>query len=353
MIFETLNASAEKGELMLVGGGMCHWHLRRDGQLTIREIISMRRGAGSQILERLRLTPGATSLFAKCPAGLKANEWYSKRGFHVERMEVTRTGRKLLHWRLNLVEQKRRPNVGGMELIYCANGNPRYAQIAIDAGWRYGAQIPGSVGYRPYFIDQDWKNPDREKYMAALAEHRPHLATVLDWERLKQLDEVISWAEEAAQYVSYVVIIPKVPGEVGRIPEKVAGKPTRLGYSVPTKYAGTPCQLWEFGDRPVHLLGGNPKKQFELAQVLNVWSADMNYHRMVSDYGRYYTASDIGKIKNWPQLEEVDGYILDGPYEAFKRSCRNIKAQYEQILALPKKAAPAPQLAMWTAAELV
>lgn len=39
MIFETLNESNERGELLLVNGGMCHYHLRRDGQLTIREII--------------------------------------------------------------------------------------------------------------------------------------------------------------------------------------------------------------------------------------------------------------------------------------------------------------------------
>ena len=44
MIFETLYESAQRGELLLVNGGMCHWHLRRDGQLTIREIISTRPG---------------------------------------------------------------------------------------------------------------------------------------------------------------------------------------------------------------------------------------------------------------------------------------------------------------------
>lgn len=39
MIFETLCESAKRDELILVDGGFCHWHLRRDGQLTIREII--------------------------------------------------------------------------------------------------------------------------------------------------------------------------------------------------------------------------------------------------------------------------------------------------------------------------
>jgi len=30
------------------------------------------------------------------------------------------------------------------DLIYCADGNSRYAQIAIDNGWYYGAQMPNT-----------------------------------------------------------------------------------------------------------------------------------------------------------------------------------------------------------------
>lgn len=100
MIFQTLYESAQRGELLLVDGGLCHWHLRRDGQLTIREIISTRRGAGYEMLTRLRSTPGAMSLFAKCPADLPANAWYERRGFVCEGTETTRTGRELRLWRL-------------------------------------------------------------------------------------------------------------------------------------------------------------------------------------------------------------------------------------------------------------
>jgi hypothetical protein len=102
MIFETLHESAQRGELLLVDGGMCHWHLRRDGQLTIREIISTRPGAGGEMLARLKATPGASSLFAKCPADLAANEWYARRGFVLEATETTKSGRELNHWRLIL-----------------------------------------------------------------------------------------------------------------------------------------------------------------------------------------------------------------------------------------------------------
>ena len=102
MIFETLYESAQRGELLLIDGGLCHWHLRRDGQLTIREIISTRPGAGSAMLVVLRQTPGALSLFAKCPADLPANGWYARRGFADEGTETTPSGRTLRLWRLNL-----------------------------------------------------------------------------------------------------------------------------------------------------------------------------------------------------------------------------------------------------------
>lgn len=102
MIFDALWDSAQRGELLLVDGGLCHFHLRRDGQLTIREIISTRPGAGSEMLARLREVEGATSILARCPAHLASNEWYRKRGFVLEAQEHTRRGTPINVWRLPL-----------------------------------------------------------------------------------------------------------------------------------------------------------------------------------------------------------------------------------------------------------
>jgi hypothetical protein len=102
VIFETLWDSARRGELLLIDGGMCHWHLRRDGQLTIREIIAVRRGAGSEMLARLAAVPGARCIVAKCPADLDANAWYVRKGFALARTETTRTGRRVNAWRRDL-----------------------------------------------------------------------------------------------------------------------------------------------------------------------------------------------------------------------------------------------------------
>lgn len=111
MIFETLFESAQKGELLLVEGGLCHWHkCKRDnpkrkiqaGQITIREIISIKPGAGTKMLDRLKTVYGVTSIFARCPVDLASNQWYQKRGFDLEGQEVTKNGRKLNLWRLRL-----------------------------------------------------------------------------------------------------------------------------------------------------------------------------------------------------------------------------------------------------------
>lgn len=102
MIFETLYNSAKNNELLLIDGGMCHWHLRKDGQITIYEIISTRRGAGSEMLQVLRDVPGAISIVARCPADLSANLWYAKRGFVLDGTETTKTGKSLKRWKLPL-----------------------------------------------------------------------------------------------------------------------------------------------------------------------------------------------------------------------------------------------------------
>ena len=102
MIFDALWQSAQRGELLLIDGGFCHWHLRRDGQLTIREIIATRRGAGTAMLKTLAQTPEAACIVAKCPADLDANDWYERRGFLCIAVEQSRTGRQINVWRLDL-----------------------------------------------------------------------------------------------------------------------------------------------------------------------------------------------------------------------------------------------------------
>lgn len=98
MIFESLHGSAKAGELLLVDGGYCRWHMRRDGVITIYEIISTRPGAGWEML--LRLIEKRAPIQAKCPADLPANHWYRRRGFQLVDTETTQSGRRLNLWML-------------------------------------------------------------------------------------------------------------------------------------------------------------------------------------------------------------------------------------------------------------
>ncbi len=201
--------------------------------------------------------------------------------------------------------------------------------------------MPGTVYYPPHFVDQDWKKPDRERYMAAIREHRPHMATVLDWERDQQLPEVLSWAEEVTPFVEQVVIIPKVMGGIPQLPRRIAGREVVLGYSVPTRYGGTELPIWEFAGWPVHLLGGSPHRQLHLAHYCRVNSADGNYTaKMAQQYNQFWTNGDATYAKNrhWPRLAEADGQKWgnggkddNAPYEAFRRSCVNIMAAWREL----------------------
>lgn len=113
MIFETLHEAAKRGELILVYGGLCHYHVctrgDKKGQLTIGEIIVIPemqgRGTGTFILFKLREVAqnhNCNRLLAKCPADLPANGWYKKRLFELVGTEKTKTGRVLNVWVLKI-----------------------------------------------------------------------------------------------------------------------------------------------------------------------------------------------------------------------------------------------------------
>jgi hypothetical protein len=107
MLFETLFESAKRGELLLLDGGLAHFHIRKDAQMTLREIIVTRPGCGigRELLHRMETIGrerGATSILARCPADLAGNGWYRRMGFILEGEERSGTGRRLLRWRLPL-----------------------------------------------------------------------------------------------------------------------------------------------------------------------------------------------------------------------------------------------------------
>lgn len=215
------------------------------------------------------------------------------------------------------------------ELIYCGGGGPKFAQIAIREGMKYGARLPDTIYAPPYFADQNWKNPKREAYMAALEKHKPKMATVLDLEQKSQLSMVLDWAEQAAQFVENVLIIPKVRGIVKHIPRRIAGKDVVLAYSVRTKYGSTPVSVEEFSGWQVHLLGGKPSVQ------IATWQSMSNVCDVVSLDGNYYRMKATRFCEYW---EPPNKWIPDGGrtkkdvyYKVFERSVKNLVQHWREL----------------------
>jgi GNAT superfamily N-acetyltransferase len=94
VIFEALSEACERGELVLEDGALCRFHLRRDGTLTVRELLVLprRRGEGRarRLVEHLRIRQrhAARRMVAKCPADLPANGFWEHLGFRLERQEA-------------------------------------------------------------------------------------------------------------------------------------------------------------------------------------------------------------------------------------------------------------------------
>jgi hypothetical protein len=258
-----------------------------------------------------------------------------------------------------------------VELIFCADGNPEYARLAIEAGFTYGAQLPNKIYYQPDFVDQDWRNPDRGQYLMALSQYQPRLATVLDWERRGQLPEVLGWAEDAAQFVDVVIIIPKVKAGVARLPFKIGGKPVRLAFSYPTGFGGADWSiLYEMIGWPngIHLLGGPPQAALALhagrlkmsrhktrqpdffTSALDIRSADSNQIMYLANRGLFWRGNSDGTFAEHISIKQADGEKWgDGSsnananYECFKRSCQNVMAAWSLRTHRPPVARLTPQ----------
>ena len=104
-----LMESFDRNELMTIGKkAFCHFHLRRDKQLTIYELgvhpENQGEGLGKRVIDQMKVKAkklGATCLLAKCPVDLKSNGFYLSQGFKKIRVDQGRV-RKLNVWVLEI-----------------------------------------------------------------------------------------------------------------------------------------------------------------------------------------------------------------------------------------------------------
>jgi len=98
--FERLYTAMKAKSLIMLDGAFCHYHIRRDGQLTIHILLSGAPGGGQALLDILKQAP-ADFIIAKCPADLESNAWYAKRGFELIGTQTSKTNRLINIWRLD------------------------------------------------------------------------------------------------------------------------------------------------------------------------------------------------------------------------------------------------------------
>ena len=162
--------------------------------------------------------------------------------------------------------------------------------IATPMGWLPGARYTNlrDVRSRPdlAFLDINWKRYDFPRHLEAAKISRPLITVARDVEERAQLGAILDQAYQLQEFAEHVLIVPKDP-ELGPILEQEIPAEFLLGFSVPTKYGGTPIDPRHF-KRATHLLGGRPEVQRRLAELLPVFSLDCNRFTLDAGFGDYF-----------------------------------------------------------------
>lgn len=209
-------------------------------------------------------------------------------------------------------------------LFIMCHGKPTL-KVAHEYGWLPGARYTNLRDIRGFnkigLIDIDWTNYSFEHHLEAVKIARPHLTVARDIVDISTIKEVIWQARELNRWAKKVVVVPKDPRFTQRLLLKLPSE-FLLGYSVPTKYAGTTLPPHFFGDRPVHLLGGRPDVQYRLSKVLNVYSLDGNRVTLDATFGEYFAKTQFRK------------HPTGGYYDCIRASLQSIETIWREGLSM-------------------
>ena len=268
----------------VIGAALAN-HCVRKPQTTLYEIAveeaHRRQGIATELLTRLCRDSPHEKLVAKCPEDLAANAWYQSTGWDLVDVESGKNRR------LNVYEYA----IDSIDII--TTGRPDLTQYAHKHGWLSGCRLDAlgnynRAGISPDFIDMHWEDPNRKGLLQAVKEHKPQYAIAGDYDG-ENIADVNSFAERLKRHVENVIIVPHEPGEISHVPEWAV-----VGYSTPTKYAGTDAPIWEYTGRDVHILGGTMPQIKTVVDHLkgSIVSLDTNtMHRDATQFGEYWSPS--------------------------------------------------------------
>ena len=246
-------------------------HCVRKPQTTLYELAVLpeyrRGGIGSELVDRLAAESPHDKIVAKCPAELPANDFYAAQGWECIGRDEGKN-RPLNIWEYEIPD--------GPE--WMTTGRPELTEIAARYGWLRGSRLDDIGRYEMRdisldFIDLHWEDPDFVGLLEACERHRPKYAIAGDYDG--DIEEINERADQLRPYVQNVIVVPHKPGEVSEVPDWCV-----VGYSTPSKYAGTDAPVWEYYGRDVHILGGTVDQAREVLGYLgdDVVSVDCNSH---------------------------------------------------------------------------
>jgi hypothetical protein len=166
-------------------------------------------------------------------------------------------------------------------------------QLAANRGWGCGARYTNLRDIREQhaiaMIDINWKRYSYQHHVAALQKVRPFMTVVRDIEDETQYENALSAADEFFNWVEYVILVPKFVNW-SRKHERGLTNRHIVGFSVPTRYGSTALNIGKIGHQ-IHLLGGRPDKQRQLAAGANIVSIDCNRFTLDATFGDYFNGS--------------------------------------------------------------
>lgn len=205
------------------------------------------------------------------------------------------------------------------ELDVITTGRPDLTAMAEEYGCLRGTRIDDESRYRQRdvqvdFLDLHWEDPDFQSLLEAAAWHDPKYIIAGDYDG-SNYQQINDRARQLRNLAEHVIVVPHHPGEVAKIPEWAV-----VGYSTPTDYGGTEAWLWEYRDRPIHILGGTPHQQLEVLRYLadDAVSVDGNSYHKAATLGAKYWRDE--PTHHWHRVDHGGPGAVVGAYE---RSLQN------------------------------
>lgn len=274
--------------------GFVHWHARRDGWHTIYEIAVDKAHAGRGI-GRALLYAVPTPIRLKCTVDNEAgNRFYAGAGLVLAGVEPGRK-RALNVWELPILS------------ILVKGNNRQMPEVARASGMAYGTRHIEAPRDWPLMVDIHWRDYDWQDYMHKIAEWRPVMAMVPDYEYPSQRRQLYQQIRDLkAAGVLRIMVCPKFSGAVAHIPSWCI-----VAVSVPSSYAGFVPVFSELTGRRVHLLGGSPHKQIKtiiefVGAGIQIVSTDGNAHTNAAKHGEWWDGvrwQNVGVGKVVPYYE--------------------------------------------------